>query len=129
MKDGFYDTKHWLQTRIRLAFSDTLFASEPTHPDHDATLIANAMIAREWLKEIGNDPTPSTYVEFITDDDELIDEAGDFIEAEDRASSLKPFLIVTSGPPLKYVIVRIQRDTAALAFKMKFSGRDMDWLL
>ncbi|MCK6103336.1 hypothetical protein [Brevundimonas sp. EYE_349] len=129
MRDGLYDTKQWLRTCIRLAFSDVTLASDPDHSDHDAALIANAMIARDWMSEIDADPTPSTIIQFITDDDELIQEAVNYIGAEDQASSLKPFIMVGAASPLKYVVVRIQRDTAAVAFKMWINGRDMDWLL
>nr|WP_314187437.1 hypothetical protein [uncultured Brevundimonas sp.] len=125
MKHGFFNTKMWLEARISLAFTDATTSSDPSSPDYRSLMIENIETARQWGAEIAKDDTPSTLIEFVTDDEGLIQEALEFINANDQNSTMRTFNLVYPNDKLHYVVVRIREENAAVLFKTFFSGRDI----
>ncbi|KAK0349422.1 hypothetical protein LTR94_033183, partial [Friedmanniomyces endolithicus] len=104
MKDGFYDTHGWLEARINLAFADATISSDPTSPNYPSLMIDNIETARQWMAEIAKDTSPSTLIEFVTDDDELIQEAFDWLNANDPPSTMRTFNLAYPHTNLLYVV-------------------------
>jgi len=77
MKDGFYNTKNWLEARISLAFADATTSSDPASPNYQSLMIDNIETTRQWYVEFLKDASPSTLIEFVTDDHTLVQEALD----------------------------------------------------
>ena len=123
MKDGFYKTKNWLEARVSLAFADATTSSDPASPNYQSLMIDNIATTRLWYAEFSKDASPSTLIEFVTDDDELIQEAFDFLNENDPPSTMRTFNIVYPTADLLYVVVRIREPKVAALFKMFFSER------
>lgn len=126
MHDGFYDTKNWLIARINLAFADVTTSSDPSYPDYQSMMMDNIEFARQWRADIEKDGEPSTLIEFVTDDDDLIQEAFEFLNANDPKAKMRTFNLIHPNKLLHYVVVRMRDEGKAALFKMFFSGRDLD---
>lgn len=123
MKDGFYNTKNWLEARISLAFADATTSSDPASPNYQSLMIDNIETTRQWYVEFLKDASPSTLIEFVTDDHTLVQEALDWLNENDPPSTMRTFNLVYPTAELLYVVVRIRKKEAATLFKVFFADR------